>query len=84
MASKRVETHASQNILYVSCTDSAFNVPIDSLPLQIGVWVAIVVLFTFSLRFLTPATLPFLRFCELSFQRSHQRILTLRRLSIFW
>ena len=62
---------ASQNIYCASCTDRAFNAPVDSLHLQIGVSVTIVVLFMFSLRFLTPATLPFPCFRELSVQRSH-------------
>ena len=64
------EKHVSQNIYYASCIDDAFNAPVDSLPLQIRVLIAIVVLFTFSLRFLTPATLPFLRFRELFVERS--------------
>ena len=42
------ETHASQNIYGASCSDSAFNVVVDTLPLQIGVRVSIVVSFTFS------------------------------------
>ena len=72
------ETHASQNIYDTSCSDGAFNALVDTLPLQIGVWVAIAVLFMFSLSFMIPMILPFLRFRELSFQRSHQRLLTLR------
>ena len=50
------ETHASQNIYCASYSDGAFNALLDSLALQIGVWVAIVVLFMFSLSFLIPAT----------------------------
>ena len=70
------ETHASQNIYCASYTDGAFNALVNSLPIQTGVWDAILVLFTFSLRFLTHSTLPFFHFRELSFQRSHWRLLT--------
>ena len=44
---------------------------------------SITVSFTVSQSFLTLAILPFLCLCELSFQRSHRRLLTLRRLLIF-
>ena len=54
---------------------NAFNTPVDALPLQIGVGVSIAVSFTFSQSFMTLAILPFLCFCELSFQRSHRETL---------
>ena len=49
------ETHASQHIYDASSSDDAFNVPIDALPLQIGILVAIAILFKFSLSFLISA-----------------------------
>ena len=54
------ETHASQNMYDASCSDGAFNAPVDALPLQIGVWVLIAVSFTFSQSFLIPAIFPFM------------------------
>ena len=71
------EMHTSQDIYDASYSDHAFNAPIDALPLQIGVWVAITVLFTFSLSFFIYAILPFLCFNEISFQRNLWRLLTL-------
>ena len=71
------EMHASQDIYGASYSDRAFNEPIDALPLQIGVWVAITVLFTFSLSFFIYASLPLLCFHEISFQRNLWRLLTL-------
>ena len=61
-----------------------FNAPIDALPLQIGVGVSIVVSFTFSPSLMTFTIFPVLCFYKLSFQRSHQRLLTLQRILIFW
>ena len=43
-------------------------------PLQIGVEISIIVSFTFSQGFPTPAFFSFSCFCELSFQRSHWRV----------
>ena len=50
----------------------------DAHTLQIRVGVSIVVSFTFSQSYLTHAIFSFLCFRELSFQRSHRRLLTLR------
>ena len=75
---KRVGNYTPQYIY------DAFNEPIGALPLQIGVGVSIVISFTFSQKKkITPAILPFMCFCELSFQMSHRRLLTLRQLSVF-
>ena len=82
MGLKRVG-NARFPIYGTSCSNGAFNAPIDALPLQIGVGVSIAISFTFSQSFLTPTILHFLFFRELSFQMSHRRPLTLRRLSIF-
>ena len=70
-------TFPSVYIYDASCSYDTFNVPVDALPLQIGVGVSIVVSFTFSQSFMTFAIFPVLCFCKLSFQRSHQRLLTL-------
>ena len=45
------EMHASQNIYGASCSDGASNAFVEALPLQIGVWVAIAVLFIFFSKF---------------------------------
>ena len=71
------EAHASKNIYNASYSTDAFNASVDALPLQIGIWVAIAIFFTFSLSFLTYAILPFLHFCKLSFERRLRRLLTL-------
>ena len=71
------EMHASHDIYGASCSDNAFNALIDALPLQIGVWVGIEVLFTFSMSFIISKILLFLCFRELSFQWSLWRVLTL-------
>ena len=82
------ETHAPQYIY------NAFNAHIGTLPLQIGVEVSIAVSSTFSqsfyfyfffnfFLFFTFAILPLLCFYKLYFQRSHRRLLTLRRLLVF-
>ena len=60
-----------------SCSDDAFNAPVNTLLLQTGVGVSIVVSFTFFQGFLTPTIFPFMCFRELSFQMSNRRPLTL-------
>ena len=80
------EMHAPQYIYGAFCSDGAFNAPVGVLPLQVGVGVSIAVSFMFSQSFFfffTTVILTFLCFCELSLQMSHQRLLTLIRLSIF-
>ena len=62
------ETHASHHIYDVSSSDGAFNVPIDALPLQIGVLVTIAILFTFSLSFLISAIYLFCAFANFPFK----------------
>ena len=42
------------------CSNGTFNVPIDALPLQIGVGVSTTIYFTFSQSFLAPAIFSFL------------------------
>ena len=56
MASKRVGNARFLEYIRTSCSDGAFNALVNSLPLQIGVWAVIVVLFTFSLSFIILAT----------------------------
>ena len=60
-----------------SCYDDAFNAPVNTLLLQIGVGVSIVVSVTFSQGFLTLTIFSFQCFCELSFKMSNRRPLTL-------
>ena len=74
---KRVGNPCSPIYIYdVLYSDGAFNAFVGALPLQIEVGV--------SKFFFTPTILSFLCLCKLSFQMSHRRLLTLRRLSILW
>ena len=73
------ETQAPQYIY------GAFNAYVGALPLRgRGFNSNFFYVFSKFFFFFTPVLLPFLCFCELSFQMTHQRLLTLRRLSVFW